>query len=270
MRQTGRKNGSSLLFIEEEDNRRKTLISILEEHGRQVVPAESIKQAQKILSSHSFALVVLALRLSCANVLREAQQFCVSVQQSHIPLLMLVEERAMEIALLERLGLSATDYLFPPFQAEELCACIQTLLRHATHTHKRGKPRVLPQVKRDPLSEAGQILEVENLRIDVAGRQAFLSGHELHIGSPILFDLLVYLVRHQGEVLSPQHLLQHVWGDKRDHYPITRLRTVYVHIRWLRSLIEEDPSYPQYIQTLRGSGYQFGRKSARRQHPSQR
>ncbi len=117
-----------------------------------------------------------------------------------------------------------------------------------------------PQVKRDPLNEAGQILESENLRIDVAGRQAFLSGRELHIGSPILFDLLVYLVRHQGEVLSPRQLLQHVWGDKQDRYPTTRLRTVYVHICWLRSLIEEDPSYPQYIQTLRGSGYQFGRR----------
>jgi DNA-binding response OmpR family regulator len=260
MRQIGQKNDSSLLFIEEDQNRRKTIISILEEYGWQVVPAESIKQAQKILSSHPFALIVLALRLSGANVLREAQQLCVSVQQSRIMLLMLVEERDMEIALLERLGLSATDYLFSPFQSEELCACIQTLLRRSTHTKKQRKPRVLPQVKRDPLNEVGQILEIENLRIDVAGRQAFLSGREIHIGSPILFDLLVYLVRHQGEVLSPQQLLQHVWGDKQDHYPTTRLRTVYVHIRWLRFLIEEDPSHPQYIQTLRGSGYQFGRK----------
>jgi two-component system alkaline phosphatase synthesis response regulator PhoP len=95
-------------------------------------------------------------------------------------------------------------------------------------------------------------LVADSLRIDLAGRRVFSRGQELEL-QPKQFDLLVYLVRNRGTVLTRDQLLQNVWGY--DYVGDTR--TVDVHVRWLREKIEEDPANPQLIQTVRGVGYRF-------------
>ena len=90
------------------------------------------------------------------------------------------------------------------------------------------------------------------LRIDRAGRRVYCRGQELDL-QPKQFELLVYLVRNRGTVLTRDQVLYNVWGY--DYAGDTR--TVDVHIRWLREKLEEDPANPRLIQTVRGVGYVF-------------
>jgi two-component system alkaline phosphatase synthesis response regulator PhoP len=90
------------------------------------------------------------------------------------------------------------------------------------------------------------------VRIDLPGRRVWCRDQEIEM-QPKQFDLLVYLVRNRGTVLTRDQLLHHVWGY--DYAGDTR--TVDVHIRWLREKLEEDPASPKLIQTVRGVGYVF-------------
>jgi DNA-binding response OmpR family regulator len=95
-------------------------------------------------------------------------------------------------------------------------------------------------------------LETGDLFVDVAARRAVRGGAELRLKRRE-FDLLTYFIRHPAQVLSRERLLRNVWG-----YESTGdTRTVDVHVRWLRGKIEEDPTNPTRIQTVRGLGYMF-------------
>jgi len=91
-----------------------------------------------------------------------------------------------------------------------------------------------------------------DLRLDLAARRGWRQGAELAL-APREFDLLAALMRNRGAVLTRDLLLARVWGE--DY--LGDARTVDVHIRWLRQKIEEDPSDPQRIVTVRGMGYRF-------------
>jgi DNA-binding response OmpR family regulator len=127
----------------------------------------------------------------------------------------------------------ADDYMTKPFSLGELQARIRALLA------RRPAP-------------AWAMESASNLALNLVSRRAFLDGHEL-ILSPKEFSLLAELMRHQGAVLSRDLLLTRVWGY--DFYGDSR--TVDVHVRWLREKIEEDPSHPVRIVTVRGIGYRF-------------
>ena len=91
-----------------------------------------------------------------------------------------------------------------------------------------------------------------NLNIDLMRREATLDGHVLAL-KPKEFELLIYIARHKGQVLTREAILEQVWGWNY----FGDSRTVDVHMRWLREKIEVDPSHPVRIVTLRGAGYRF-------------
>jgi two-component system alkaline phosphatase synthesis response regulator PhoP len=95
-------------------------------------------------------------------------------------------------------------------------------------------------------------LEAGELTVDVAARRVIRAGAELRLKRRE-FDLLVYLLRCPGQVLSRERLLRNVWG----YESAGDTRTVDVHVRWLRGKIEDDPTNPTRIQTVRGLGYLF-------------
>ena len=88
------------------------------------------------------------------------------------------------------------------------------------------------------------------MRIDLAGHRILRNGIEIAI-KPKVFELLAFLIRHQGQVVSRDQLLEQVWGY--DYAGETR--TVDVHVHWLRSAIEVEPARPVLVQTIRGVGY---------------
>jgi DNA-binding response OmpR family regulator len=144
------------------------------------------------------------------------------------------------------LEMGADDYVTKPFGWAELRARIRALLR-------RGEAAQASAFERGVAGAvADAVLETGDLRIDIGRREVWRGTREIELPAR-LFDLLVYMVRNQGLVLTRDRLLQSVWG-----YEFAGdTRTVDVHIRWLRERIEDDPAAPTRIQTVRGVGYRF-------------
>ncbi len=178
-------------------------------------------------------------------------------QESNVPILVL-SARSEEFDRVHGLELGADDYLTKPFAMRELLARVRSLLRRAQLPPTRldaDAPMGMEANREGRGGNSAAIaasLVVGSLEVDVARRRAGLGGAVLTL-KPKEFDLLHYLVRNPGIVLSRDALLREVWGYD---FPIDT-RTVDVHIRWLRQKIEDDPSEPKRIETVRGFGYRF-------------
>jgi len=155
---------------------------------------------------------------------------------SNVPIIMLTA-RGEDMDRVVGLELGADDYVSKPFSMRELVARIKAVLR-------RAKMSVSTEAKTKEKLEFGDVV------IDVKGRIVLKRGIPVDL-SPKEFDLLVTLAENEGRVMSREYLLNHIWGD--DFYGDDR--TVDVHIRWLREKLEDDPSNPEHIQTVRGIGY---------------
>ncbi len=155
---------------------------------------------------------------------------------SNVPIIMLTA-RGEDMDRVVGLELGADDYVSKPFSMRELVARIKAVLR-------RVKMSVSTEAK------TKEKLEFDDVIIDVKGRIVLKRGVPIDL-SPKEFDLLVTLAENEGRVMSREYLLNHIWGD--DFYGDDR--TVDVHIRWLREKLEDDPSNPEHIQTVRGIGY---------------
>ena len=159
---------------------------------------------------------------------------------------------------MDGLEVGADDYVTKPFGRRELLARVRALIRrsdypslHTTDNNQDGKS------KREHGAESRAFVGERELlagplRIDLAGRRVNCRNMDMEL-QPKQFDLLTYLVRNRGTVLTRDQLLHNVWGY--DYVGDTR--TVDVHVRWLREKLEEDPANPKLIQTVRGVGYVF-------------
>ncbi|MCW5883265.1 MAG: response regulator transcription factor [Anaerolineae bacterium] len=158
-------------------------------------------------------------------------------QESAVPILMLTA-RGQEVDRVTGLELGADDYIIKPFSFRELVARVRAILRRRDLDREDGTP--VPR------------LAVGAIAIDRAARRAWRGERPLDL-TPREFDLLAALARQAGQALPRQALLDQVWGLDWIGDP----RTLDVHIRWLREKIEDDPSTPRYLQTVRGYGYRL-------------
>lgn len=156
--------------------------------------------------------------------------------QSSIPVIMLTA-RGEEFDRVLGLEVGADDYLAKPFSFRELLARIRAVLR---------------RVELDRQAIQFKSVDIGNISLDMIARRVIIDGKEIQF-SAREFDLLATLMKHAGQALSREDLLNQVWGDAWYGDP----RTLDVHVRWLRMKIEEDPASPVYIQTVRGHGYRF-------------
>jgi DNA-binding response OmpR family regulator len=170
-------------------------------------------------------------------------------QETNVPILMLTA-RLEEIDKIVGLEVGADDYLTKPFSMRELLARVKAQLRRVRlireEVVKEGNDGA-------PVSAATRGRFVfEDLIIEPERREVLYAGERLQL-KPLEFELLVFLARNHGLVLSRDQILEHVWGWDYNGGS----RTVDVHIRWLREKIETDPANPQRILTVRGIGYRF-------------
>ncbi len=164
-------------------------------------------------------------------------QVCQEIRRfSQVPIIMLTALGA-ELDRVRGLELGADDYLNKPFSFQELVARIRAMMR---------------RVQWDQSGTAQSEIRVGDVRLEPASRRAFKGVTELVL-RPKEYDLLFSLMQQAGKVVERETLFNHVWGT--DWFG--DMRTLDVHIRWLRQKIEDDPSDPHYIQTIRGVGYRF-------------
>jgi DNA-binding response OmpR family regulator len=157
-------------------------------------------------------------------------------KETRVPILMLTA-KGTETDKVLGLEIGADDYMTKPFGMQELIARVRALLRRS------GADKEAPPA---------EIATSGDLRIDLTRREVTRAGEVIRL-KPKEFDLLLFFARNPGRVFTREQLLNHIWG-----YEFAGdTRTVDVHIRWLRQKIEDDPSAPRRLITVRGTGYLF-------------
>jgi two-component system, OmpR family, phosphate regulon response regulator PhoB len=236
-----------ILVVEDEETIRETISLALTEEGYEVITAVDGRQALTICNTKGFAaipapndpspglgLIILDLMLPHINGL----DLCRLLRREgwSIPILML-SAKGSEIDRVVGLEVGADDYLSKPFGMRELIARCRALLRR--------------QQQHTPTLDAA--LRFRELCLYPQECRVTLAGAELNL-SPKEFKLLELFMGSPRRVWPREQLLDHVWGTDF----IGDSKTVDVHIRWLREKIEQDPSHPEYLLTVRGFGYRFG------------
>ena len=237
-----------ILVVDDEAILVDTIAYNLEQAGYRVITAADGASALEAAHRETPDLVILDIMLPEMDGLEVCRLLRRDKNTATTPILMLTA-RAEEIDKVVGLEVGADDYVTKPFGRRELLARVRALLRRADYP---GAHEETPS-QSEPVQEApapSRELVAGPLRIDLPGRRVFGRGEEVEL-QPKLFDLLVYLARNRGTVLTRDQILHHVWGY--DYAGDTR--TVDVHIRWLREKIEEDPASPKLLQTVRGVGY---------------
>ncbi|HZL14626.1 MAG TPA: response regulator transcription factor [Verrucomicrobiae bacterium] len=224
----------TILVVDDEPVLRETLAEALDADGFRVVTAADGREALSRFREHQPDLVVLDLMLPELSGI----EVCRIIRaESGVPIVMLTAKTS-ELDKVVGLELGADDYVTKPFSLRELSARIRALLRRTEQLAEAPAP----------------LVELGALTVDLAGHRLLRDGERVPL-KPKVFELLAYLLRHPGQVLTREQLLEHVWGY--DYAGETR--TVDVHIHWLRAAIEPDPADPAYLHTVRGVGYVFRR-----------
>jgi two-component system response regulator RegX3 len=224
-----------ILIIEDEISFSEALSFLLEKEGFETEVAETGKAGITSFNKSTFDLVLLDLmipEISGIDVCRTIRT------TSQVPIIMLTAKDS-EVDKVVGLELGADDYVTKPYSARELVARIKAVLR-------RGTP------EDSSTSESSGIHTAAGIRMDIERHQVTVNGNLIPL--PLKeFELLEFLLRNEGRVLTRGQLIDRVWGG--DYYGDTK--TLDVHIKRLRSKIEVDPANPVLIQTIRGLGYKF-------------
>ncbi len=237
---------AQILVVEDDPTLLDTLTYNLEKQHYAVVAATDGWQAVALAQKHRPDLIILDWMLPGLDGL----EVCRFIRQkSSVPILMLTA-RTAELDKVLGLEIGADDYITKPFSMRELLARVKAHLRRSRLAG--GQPAASPSPEAGDLPEAPPPLAFDGLVIDPARREVRRGGQVVRL-KPKEFELLLFLARHRGMVLSREIILKRVWGWEFSGGS----RTVDVHIRWLREKIEDDPAHPQRIVTVRGAGYRF-------------
>ncbi len=229
----------TILLVDDEPTLRETLAEALEQDGLHVITAADGRQALERFRAQNPDLVLLDLMLPEVS----GMEICrILRHELSVPIIMLTAKDG-EIDKVVGLELGADDYVTKPFSLRELMARIRIQLRRLDSA-RPGDDRSADEGRAPDSIALGDVV------IDRAGHRLLRAGEVLRV-KPKAFELLAFLARHPGQVFSRDQLLEKVWGY--DYAGETR--TVDVHVHWLRSAIEDDPSAPIYLQTVRGVGY---------------
>jgi DNA-binding response OmpR family regulator len=224
---------TTILLVDDEDSVQKLLAYPLERDGFRVVQARDGAEALARFSAEDVDLVVLDLMLPKVDGLEVCRRLRA---QSAVPIIMLTA-RGDEVDKVLGLELGADDYITKPFSIREFSSRVRALLRRA-------------QLPLAPAPDG--VIDVDGLRIDPERRAVTVRDRPVQL-TYLEFELLRTLAASPGRVFTRQTLLETLWGGAEYRDP----RTIDVHVRHLREKIEEDPSDPVFVFTVRGVGYRF-------------
>lgn len=224
-----------ILVVEDEETLAEAISFLLSKEGFDVAVAATGPEAIVTFDKSGADLILLDLMLpglSGTEVCRQIRT------KSSVPIIMLTAKDS-EIDKVVGLELGADDYVTKPYSSRELIARIRAVLRRGEIQDAGGD---------EPTLEVGPVrMDTDRHIITVNGQQVAIPLKE--------FELLEFLMRNAGRVLTRVQLIDRVWGS--DYVGDTK--TLDVHIKRLRAKIEKDPANPEHIQTVRGMGYKMER-----------
>ena len=230
-----------ILVVDDEASIRELLSFNLKKNGYSVETAADGREA--LAKAAGMDLVLLDIMLPEVDGLEVCRRLKADPQTSGIPIIMLTA-KAEEIDRVLGLELGADDYVVKPFSMRELLARVKAVLRRSA---------------KDSESEGGreETLKIGGLRLDFSSYQAWLHDEPIAL-TPKEYELLKLLVTNPGRAFTRDELLERIWGY--EYYGDTR--TVDVHIRHLRAKLKGDENISKAIETVRGIGYRFARRTA--------
>jgi two-component system response regulator RegX3 len=224
---------TKILIVEDEASFSEALEFLLGKEGFSIVTAATGTEALRKFEQGGIDLVLLDLMIPEVSGIEVCRQIRA---KSKIPIIMLTAKDS-EVDKVVGLEIGADDYVTKPYSSRELVARIRAVLR------RNGN---------DEVESASGILTVGAVRMDIDRHQVSVNG--IPVSLPLKeFELLEFLMRNAGRVLTRMQLIDRVWGS--DYVGDTK--TLDVHIKRLRAKIETDPANPTLIQTVRGLGYKM-------------
>jgi len=228
---------TEVLIVEDETALAEPLAFLLQREGFEVRMAADGQEALAEFSKAEPDIVLLDLMLPGMS----GTEVCKNIRlKSSVPVIM-VTARDTEIDKVVGLEIGADDYVTKPYSSRELIARIRAVLRRGRHDDSDDVEEIYEEVLRG----GPVVLDVERHVVTVDGDDVAMPLKE--------FDLLEYLLRNRGRVLTRGQLIDRVWDS--DYVGDTK--TLDVHIKRLRSKIERNPSSPEFLVTVRGLGYKF-------------
>ncbi|MGA7834079.1 MAG: response regulator transcription factor [Acidimicrobiales bacterium] len=222
-----------VLIVEDEASFIDALTVGLEREGFDVTTAADGLQGLSTFQDGEFDIVLLDLMLPKMSGLDVCRAMRAT---SNVPII-IVSAKGEEVDMVLMLEIGADDYVTKPYRLRELVARIRAVLRRREN--------------RD-LTEADEIIALGNIRLDIDARRCFVDDEEIKLRKKE-FALLRLLLENPGRVLTREVLIDRVWGS--DYVGDTK--TLDVHIKRLRTLIEQEPKSPTHISTVRGVGYRY-------------
>src|SRR5262245_31802441 len=219
-----------ILVVDDEAPMRKYVAPNLKARGYDVLVAADGAEALKLLEEHGCDLVVLDIGIPGPDGFAVLAAVRRTMQ---LPVLML-SARGREGDKVSALDLGADDYLTKPFGVDELMARVRAALRRAGSGPKGPQPP----------------FQCDDLEVDFGARRVKLGGKDVAL-TPREYDVLAYLARNAGKVLTHRQILQAVWGGEygdEDDY-------VWTYVRRIRRKLEPEPERPRYLLTVPGVGY---------------
>jgi two-component system response regulator RegX3 len=221
-----------VLVVEDEQSLREPLVYLLEKEGYEVLEAADGNAALELFKSEPLDLILLDIMMPGMS----GNEVCRVIRQtSNIPVIMLTAKDS-EIDKVVGLEIGADDYVTKPYSTRELLARMKAVLRRNSE----------PATATDGLLEGGPV------SMDVDRHLVFVNGQK--VAMPLKeFELLELLLENRNRVLTRGQIIDRVWGS--NYFGDTK--TLDVHVKRIRSKIEDDPARPVLLVTVRGLGYKF-------------
>ena len=226
-----------ILMVEDHYELAATVCEFLEEHGFVIDHARNLDAARNFLKNQPYHLLLLDINLPDGT----GFSFCKELRHtSQVPIIF-ASARTSEDDKVNGLDMGGDDYIAKPYSLKELMSRIRSILRR-TYGVDDNKSEMLT-------------LNTDGNEIEINRHARTVNRNKSNVDmKPKEFDLLVYMAENRGRVLTKEQIMSAVWGLYSDVEP----STVAVHVRWLREKLETDPSHPQLIRTVWGTGYVLG------------
>ncbi|MGP7818079.1 response regulator transcription factor [Niallia sp. 01092] len=225
---------AKLLIVDDEQAILQMLTIILQKEGfKQIDTATEAERALSLCKMNQYDLIFLDVMLPD----RSGFDICPLIREITNATIFFLTARSTDLDKLSGFALGADDYITKPFNPLEVVARVKAHLRR--HAEKMPKA-------------ANTMYHYGQIKVNTVSGEVSVNGQSITLPAQV-YQLLLFFCKHPNQLFSKSQLYEQVWGEDF----LGEDNTIMVHIRKLREKIEEDPSNPQYIVTIRGLGYKF-------------